>query len=121
VAGEELVRRLYTAVDAGDIEGYLSQLTPDVWFRFGNQPPVVGRAALRAALEQFYAGLTTLSHANTGVWRVDDTIIVEADVTYTRLNGSTITLPAVTVYRLQGDQGQRVQVFMDIAPAFVND
>jgi hypothetical protein len=46
--------------------------------------------------------------------RYPSATIVEADVTYTRKNGSTITLPVVTVNR-GGELIDDYRIFMDVA------
>lgn len=114
----EWVRDTYVAVDAKDAEAYLRQLTPDVRWRFGNGPELVGHDAVRGALVPFFAALHSLSHVMTGQWRAGDAVILESDVTYTRRDGTTVTLPAATIYRMRGDLACQGQIFMDIAPAF---
>lgn len=78
------------------------------------------REAVRDAWAGFCAGIDGVSHSLVEEWQTPSATIVEADVTYTRKNGSTITLPVVTVYRggeLIGDD----RIFMDVAPLFEAD
>jgi ketosteroid isomerase-like protein len=115
---QEWVRDTYAAVDTKDTEGYLRQLTADVRWRFGNGPELVGHEAVRGALIPFFAGLHGLSHHMSGQWRAGDAVILESEVTYTRRDGTTVTLPAATIYRMRGHLAYQGQIFMDIAPAF---
>lgn len=117
---QEWVRDTYTAVDAKDTEGYLRQLTADVRWRFGNGPQLTGREAVREALVPFFAGLHGLAHHMTGQWRAGDVVMLESDVTYTRLDGTTVTLPAATIYRMRDGLACQGQIFMDIGPAFAS-
>jgi hypothetical protein len=39
-------------------------------------------------------------------------------VTYTRLDGSTVTLPFVDVFHFRGSQIARYQIYMDVNPLF---
>ena len=44
--------------------------------------------------------------------------IVESNVTYTRKDGSRVTVPVVTIYREDGDVIADYRVFIDLAPLF---
>ena len=57
----------------------------------------------------------SLLHA---IERIGPATIVEADVTYTRLDGSTVTVPVVTIYRSRGGRIDDYRVFIDLAPVF---
>ena len=108
--------RVYEAVDRKDTDAYVDFLAEDVWFRFANAEPLHGREAVREALYGFFAGMQSLSHDTHHEYRVDDTVILVADVTYTRLDGAQVTVPAVTIYELDGEVATRCQIFVDLAP-----
>ena len=44
--------------------------------------------------------------------------IAEAEVTYTRKDGTSVTLPVVTIYRTDGELIDDYRIFMDVAPLF---
>ena len=118
-------RRLYAAADARDARAWSDSLTADAWVRFGNGRPVTGREAVRAAFAELYASVLGIQHEIVGEWRAGDVLVVEADVTFTRGDGSDVTLPTVTVYRLapgpSGELARRAQIFMDVSPVFATD
>ena len=114
----EWVERAYAAVDRKDAAGYAECLTEDVWFRFANNEPVTGRDTVRQVLHQFFSSFETIRHRMIGEWRQDETLIIAADVTYGRRDGSSVTLPGATIYWMRGDQAERAQVFIDVAPLF---
>ncbi len=116
----EWVDDMYTAVDARDVERFMARLDPEAWIRFGNADPVIGHDAIRAAFSEYFDSVAALSHALTGRWHQDDAILLEADVSYTRHDGSKLTLPAVTIYRVAGDTAHRCQIFMDVAPLYAS-
>ena len=43
---------------------------------------------------------------------------VEARVTYTRADDTTVTVPVVTIYRSSGDLIDDYRIFIDLAPLF---
>src|SRR4051812_23217812 len=49
-------------------------------------------------------------------WNNGPATIVEANVTYTRKDGSTSTLPVVAIYRAAGELIDGYRMFMDVAP-----
>jgi ketosteroid isomerase-like protein len=112
------VERVYTAVDRKDADGFAAAFNDDAWFRFGNWPPVTGRDAIREVVADFFAGIGGLRHDFTAEWRDGDTLILPADVTYTRTDGTTVTVPAVTVFDLDGPLARRCQIYVDLAPLF---
>ena len=117
----EWVENTFEALDAKDVDAFVGQLTPGATVRFGNGDPVVGRVAIREAFEQFFAAISDSSHAFTAQLRVDDTLIIQALVTYTRHDGTTFVLPSATICELTEGQAERVQFYADVSPLFVRD
>lgn len=116
-------RRLFETIDAMDADGFAAAFTPDGSFRFGNAEPVVGREAVRDAVAGFFATIGGLSHRLTGVWagawEHGSVRSVEADVTYTRRDGSTTPpIPATSTLRMRGDLIQDYRIFVDLSPLF---
>ena len=113
--------QMSSAVDRQSIEENLRFLAPDVRFRFGNGEFIVGHAALRQGLAQFYAAIAGLRHDLVGIWRQDDVLAVEAEVTYTRLDGTDVAVPVLSLMRLAGPHlVADHRVFFDLAPVFAS-
>jgi uncharacterized iron-regulated protein len=51
-------------------------------------------------------------------WHDGDTIIQQLDVTYTRLDGGKVTLPAVNMLRLSNDTVADYRIYVDLAPVY---
>lgn len=120
---EAWVAQFFATIDAMQPEALAAYFANDAVFRFGNAPPTQGRAAIREALTGFFGGLGGLRHRVTGVWRGQwergPVLAVEAEVTYTRPDGSqTPALPATSTLRLTGERIQDYRIFMDISPLF---
>lgn len=108
---------LFADIDSMEPDRFADHLAEDVSFRFGNADAVIGREAVRDTWAGFCAGIDGVSHSLVEEWQTPTATIVEAEVTYTRKNGSTVTLPVVTVYRA-GELIDDYRVFMDVAPLF---
>ena len=110
--------QLFDDIDSMEPERFTAHLAEDVTMRFGNAEPVHGRAAVHDVWASFCDGIDGVSHAPVDRWESDSGTVVQADVTYTRKDGGTVTVPVVTIYR-EGDEGiVDYRVFIDLAPLF---
>ena len=113
--------KLFASIDGMDAESFVQFLTEDGVFRFGSAPPVQGRAAAQAAVDGFFSTIAALRHTLHRVIAHDDTIVCEGEVTYTRIDGSDITLPFCDVFEVSGGLISAYLIYMDIAPLFAAD
>ena len=114
----EWVEQTYEALDAKDVDAFVAQLTPGAMVRFGNGEPVAGRVAIRDAFGEFFDAIGTVSHAFTSQLRIDDTLVIEEIVTFTRRDGATVVLPAATICELTQGKADRMQTYIDLSPVF---
>ena len=111
---------LFDDIDSMAPERFAQHLADDVVMRFGNAEPVRGREAVRDAWAGFCEGVDGVSHAVVEQWQEGPATIVEADVTYTRKDASTVTVPVVTIYRGGGELIEDYRIFIDLAPLFAD-
>lgn len=104
---------LFSAIDGKDAERFVGFLTEDACFAFGNLPAVAGRGAIRDFVAAFFAGIRALSHRVPDVWQAGDTVICRGEVTYTRHDGSTLTVPFANVMRMAGEQVRDYRIYTD--------
>lgn len=117
-AHKALLHDLFAAIDACDGERFVSYLTPGAEFRYGSAPAVAGREAIRAAVDGFFSTIAGLSHT-LGVTVADgDVLVCEGEVTYTRHDGSKVTLPFANVLRLEDDLFSSYRIYIDIGPLY---
>jgi ketosteroid isomerase-like protein len=109
---------LCRVIDAKDAKGFVSYLTDDCEFRFANGPPVVGRAAVAAAVDGFWATIAGSRHTVDHCWGDEHSAVCAGTCTYTRRDGSTVTLPFVDVLYFRGEQAERYYIYLDIAPVY---
>ncbi|HYH87713.1 MAG TPA: nuclear transport factor 2 family protein [Solirubrobacteraceae bacterium] len=112
--------QLFDDIDSMAPERFTAHLAEDVTMRFGNADPVQGRDAVHDVWAGFCEGLDGVSHTGLRRWESGEGTVAEADVTYTRKDGQTVTVPVVTIYR-EGDGGiDDYRVFIDLAPLFAD-
>lgn len=109
---------LFASIDRMDADAFAGFLTEDGRFSFGNQPAAKGRAAVREAVGGFFASIAGLQHRIDRVWEDKDSVVCHGEVTYERMDGSSITLPFADVFYLQGGLISDYRIFMDVAPLY---
>jgi len=109
---------LYKAIDAKDTKRFLSYLTENAQFRFGNYPPAVGRAAIVAAVDGFFASIHSSHHDILNNWEPAGHLVSQGMVTYTRLDGRKVTVPFVNVFNMQGKLVQDYLIYIDNTPLY---
>ncbi len=114
----ERVQQIFNSVDAMDTDGFLAFLTDEVRFRFGNMPPVVGKEAVRQAIEELFASIKGLNHRILRTWPHSDSVICQGEVTYTRTDDSQVTIPFVNVWGMEGERVKEYLVYIDITPLY---
>jgi ketosteroid isomerase-like protein len=110
--------RVFAVVDAGDADGFVGLLAPDAEFRFGNVPVIVGHPAIRAAAAAFFAAIASSRHRLLGTWNGPAGTVCEGEVTYTRHDGSVISLPFANVLELQGEKISAYRIYIDNSSLF---
>lgn len=115
----ELTHRIFKAIDAQDLSIVPEIFAEDASQTFGNADPLVGHDAIVAGSKAFLATVKDLSHRVTREWYAGDDGIVETEVTYHRLDGKSVTLPAVSIYHVRPDGLiDDYRVYFDVAPIY---
>lgn len=109
---------LFEDIDSMEPDRFAAHLAEDVRMRFGNAPPIEGRQAARDAWAGFCEGIDGAAHTPVAQWRSDEGTVAEAEVTYTRKDGGTITVPVATIYRERDGEIHDYRIFIDLAPLF---
>ncbi len=109
------LEKLFKAIDAKDTEGFAGFLTEDAVFRFGNNAPARGKRAVREAVAGFFAGVKSLRHTIRESWSQADAVVMHGEVTYTRHDGSQLSVPFANVFKLEGTLVREYLVFADVS------
>ncbi len=109
---------LYASIDAMNLDKFAAGLTPDVEVIVGNNPPMNGREAAKEGLGGFFSTIGGIKHNIGTVVEGDGVTVMEAKVDYTRKDGNTVTVPAVTVLERRGDLVKSLRIYVDVAPVY---
>ncbi len=122
MSGEETAgvdfRKLFASIDAMDTESFLGFIAEDCTFRFGSSPLVAGREGIGSSVNDFFSMFAALRHDLARIVADDNTVVCEGEVTYTRHDGSKITLPFCNVFEADAGLISLYRIYIDIAPLF---
>ena len=112
------VKHLLATVDSNDLETYVNFFSDDAVYKIGNAEPVIGQEGIREFVMPIMQIVKSVAHDIKNIWKFENTVICEADVTYNRQDGKVFTLPNVNIIRFKGDKIQKYQAFIDTSPVF---
>jgi ketosteroid isomerase-like protein len=118
---EDRTRRLFAAVDTKDATAFGAFLAPDARLVFGNAEPLVGRDAVVDGIGAFFSTIDGLAHRIVNQWYAGGDTVAETEVTYQRLDGKSVTVPAVSIWRTRTDGLiDDYRIFVDLAPVYAS-
>lgn len=109
---------MFAAVDAFDIDTFLSFLSPECELRFGNAPSIYGHEAIRNSIGGLFAAIKGIGHQHLEAWVHPDATICSGHVTYVRHNDTTLTVPFAVIFRLDHDLVRQYLIFVDNSQLF---
>jgi ketosteroid isomerase-like protein len=115
----ELVKKAFAAVEANDIDQYVSMFTDDALYKIANYPAVTGPQGIREFAKPVMQMFKTVTHDIKDMWEFGDKVICEMDVTYTRQDGKVSTVPCLDIIQCEQGKVKRLQAFIDASPAFM--
>ena len=121
MSAESWLSELFKFIDARDARGFAQYLSENVEFRFGNSPPVDGRVAVMQVVDGFFRSISGLRHELIQVWRQAGSVICHGNVTYVRLDGSSLCVPFANIFILSGKLVSRYLIFVDISALYAAD
>lgn len=113
-----MLDELFSAIDAMDADRFAGFLAPECSFRFGNLPPVEGRAAVREFVAGFFGALGGIRHELVERIEAPDRIAMHGFVTYVRKDGSTLKVPFANVFRMEAGLVRDYLIFTDNSALF---
>ena len=109
---------LFASIDAKDTDRFLSYLSDDATFRFANQPAAIGHRAIGEAVDGFFAAIGASRHEVSTVWTPGDAVICQRQVTYTRHDGSVLSVPFINVFDMAGALIRHYSIYIDASALF---
>lgn len=118
----EWTKEFYRAVDSTDEAGFADAFTEKGHLTWGNQDMIKGAEGIEEYIGTFFDSIDTLDHTFSGIWlsegieAADDILTLEADVTYTRHDGSRVTVPATTIIERDEEKAKAARIYVDLSP-----
>jgi len=108
-----LINRLFKTIDSKDAKTFLTFLAPSCVFRFGNMAPVTGKHDIEISVNAFFESLDSLAHKVSDFWDIPDGIICHGQVSYTRKDGSVLTIPFANILKGKESNITEYLIFAD--------
>jgi len=115
---KQWLEKLGETIDAKDADGFAAYLTENGIFRFGNQPDVVGRQAIRDYVAAFFTMHNGSRHEIVNFWDHGDSIIWQGRVTYTRLDKKQVTVNFTNIFYMTDNLIREYLIYIDNTPLF---
>jgi ketosteroid isomerase-like protein len=118
VGKTERIEQLFQSIDTRNTDAFLTFLTDDVMFRFGNAEPVKGKEEVGNAVQGFFESIQALSHDLHEILEHPDAVVCHGMVTYTRHDSSTLTVPFANIFGMSGDSIRDYLIFIDVSQLY---
>lgn len=113
-----MITELFRSIDNKDLQGFIALLAPDCTFRFGNQPAVNGASAIEDYVSGFFGSIAALSHEIMDSWDVPGGVVCHGRVSYTRQDGSILTVPFANILKLSPAGIADYRIFADTSQLY---
>jgi ketosteroid isomerase-like protein len=114
------IAEYFADVDAMRLDAYVARHTDDASVVFANNPPAVGKPAIRDAIGGFWSVIGGLRHERKNLWLVNggDSAVLETLVHYVTKGGKEVALPCVSLLDRRGELVSSLRVHIDLTPLF---
>lgn len=112
------IREFYDQVDASNVDAFADYCAENVVFRLGAFPTIRGLDDVMEAERQFLTTITSHSHRFVNIFTDNDTSVLEAVVTYIRLDGRSVDVPCTTILHRTAEKIDSIRVYLDITAVY---
>lgn len=109
---------IFRAIDNKDADKFVTFLSNDCIFRFGNLPEVKGIQEIRKFVAGFFDSIESLSHEVRESWHVPGGLVCHGQVIYVRKDGSNLTVPFSNVFKIGSKQITEYLIFADTSKLY---
>lgn len=108
----------YAAIDKFDTKAFASYLDENARFKFANIPVIKGKNNVFEFVAGFFQSIRAIRHKNLEIYELEGIRFVMGNVTYTRLDGSTLSVDFSNTFRLNGNKIIDYLIFIDNSELF---
>ena len=99
-------------------EGFVSHLSEDAIFKFGNADAVAGKAAIQDAVAAFFGSIKGIRHHLLETWAQADAVICRGTVAYTRHDGSELSVPFANILKMRDGLISEYLIYIDTSELY---
>ena len=107
------IQGLFAAIDKFDTKVFASYLDEKARFKFANIPVITGKNSIFEFVAGFFQSIKAIRHKNLEIYELEGIRFVMGNVTYTRLDGSTLSVDFSNTFRLNGNKIKEYLIFID--------
>jgi len=112
------IEKMYTVIDQKETDALVNMMTSDAVFVFGNIPPVKGKEEISGFLNNFFTSIQSINHSNLEWWQHEEKVTVKGNVTYTRHNGTKLSVPFAVILKMDKDLIDEYYIFADTSELY---
>jgi hypothetical protein len=114
----KLTGDLFQSIDEMNTEKFVSFISENGVFIFGNSPEVCGRKNIFEAVDGFFKSIKAINHFNIKSVSTNETLIVYGTSKYTRYNDTELETPFCNVMDLKDGLISRYQIYIDLSQLY---
>ena len=112
------IHDLFAAIDKFDTKVFASYLDDKARFKFANIPVIPGQPTIFEFVAGFFQSIKAIRHKNLEIYELEGIRFVMGNVTYTRLDGSKLSVDFSNTFRLNGNKIKDYLIFIDNSDLF---
>ncbi len=112
------IKKLFESIDSFDTGAIISYLDENAVFRFGNMPAIAGKSQIGPFLDGFFQSIKAIKHDQIEIWDLNEVKFMNGRVTYTRHDGSELSVPFSNTFKMQGDKIKEYLIFADTSELY---
>ena len=112
------VKQLFQSIDDKNADSFVTFLSDNVFFQFGNAEPVRGKLAVGDAVSGFFGSIMALRHNVTETLETPGTMICHGTVAYTRHDSSILRVPFANIFKLDEDVITDYLIYVDVSELY---
>ncbi|MEM8947377.1 MAG: nuclear transport factor 2 family protein [Planctomycetota bacterium] len=113
MADHSFLESFSPAIDTMVTDNVIDFLTEECMLQAGNAERIFGKSAIRAVFDNLYGTIQTIHHQIDDHFSVGDKAVYRGTVTYTRRDGSTLTVPFCDVFRIKDEKICEYFIYID--------
>ena len=111
------ISRYYELCGSKDIDGAMEYWDAEGELRFANEPPLVGREAIRTTFKGFVDMWAKETHTLKQLWELPDGVVIfELDVAFRMHDGDELAIRGMAYNRVANDRFLEQRTYVDMSP-----